>query len=103
MPAYFSAEDSLAVLSSRLQSGVRATPLCLAVMGWLCGRATVPYIANIRLQGNQVLLRLSDEPTLEPFCSLPDFLGQVRLICQSLNMPEEQTQQVLACAQRRLE
>ncbi len=102
MPFDQSPADALAVLRSRLRNGVRATPPCQAIMGWLCDHPTVPAVAEINHHGGHILLRLSDEPALEPLCSLLEFLGQVRTICQSLDMTEEQTRRTVAWAQRRL-
>lgn len=102
MPFDPSPATALAVLRSRLRGGIRVTPLCQAIMGWLCDHPTAPAVAEISHYGGQVLLRLSDEESLEPLCSLLEFLGQIRVICQSVGMTEEQTRQTVAWAQRRL-
>ena len=96
-------EYALAALQARLDRGVRATPLCLAVMGWLCRKRTVPFIADIRLAADgQVWLRLSDETAAAPICSFLEFLDQVRIICQSIPMTDSETRQLVALAQHLL-
>jgi hypothetical protein len=94
---------TLQVLKSRLTAGVKATPLCLAVIGWLCDTPTEPAVAEIRRNAEGLIwLRLSDETRLEPLCSFLDFLSQVRIISSSLHMTEEQTQHLVAWARQRL-
>ncbi len=97
------AESALAVLRSRLRAGVRATPLCLAVMGWLADVPVGPDVAEARLCADgKVWLRLSDERRLEPLCSFLEFLDQVRTVCVALAMDEPQTAWVVGWARRRL-
>ena len=96
-------DETLGVLKSRLLDGVKATPLCLAVIGWLCETPTEPAVAEIRRNAEGLVwLRLSDEARLEPLCSFLDFLSQVRIICQFLQMTETQTQQMIAWTRQRL-
>jgi hypothetical protein len=94
---------TLQVLESRLAAGIKATPLCLAVIGWLCDTPTEPSVAEIRRNAEGLIwLRLSDETRLEPLCSFLDFLSQVRIISSSLHMTEEQTQHLVAWARQQL-
>ncbi len=96
-------DETLGVLKSRLRGGVKATPLCLAVIGWLCETPTEPAIAEIRRNAEGLVwLRLSDETRMEPLCSFLDFLSQVRIICQSLTLTEAQTQHMIAWTRQRL-
>jgi hypothetical protein len=97
------AEDALAHIRERLRRGVRASPLCLAVMGWLAGEPTEPHVADIRRTGEGLVwLRLSDEPELTPLCAFTQFLAQIEVICAALPLDEEQTQRVIAAARARL-
>ena len=94
-------EDPRLHLRSRLRAGVKASPLCVAVLGWLCGLQTDPFIADIqRSSKGDVLVRLSGESTLAPVCSFLEFLDQVRIICESLDLPPDQTMQVVAWARQ---
>jgi hypothetical protein len=103
MPADTQAEGALTLIRERLRGGVRASPLCLAVMGWLSATPTEPYIADIRrTDEGRVWLRLSDEPELAPLCGFTQFLGQIEVICAALPLDEEQTQQVVAAVRARL-
>ena len=96
-------DETLTVLRNRLAAGVKATPLCLAVIGWLCETPTEPAIAEIRRNAEGLVwLRLSDESRMEPLCSFLDFLSQVRIISSSLQMTEEQTQHLIAWTRQRL-
>ena len=96
-------DETLRLLKSRLTDGLKATPLCLAVIGWLCEAPTEPEIAEIRRNAEGLVwLRLSDEARMEPLCSFLDFLSQVRIICKTLTLTEEQTQQVIAWTRQRL-
>jgi len=96
-------DETLSVLKSRLAAGVKATPLCLAVIGWLCETPTEPAIAEIRRNAEGLVwLRLSDETRMEPLCSFLDFLAQVRIISASLQMTETQTQHLIAWTRQRL-
>ena len=95
--------DTLGVLRSRLDAGVKVTPVCLAVIGWLCETSTEPAIAEIqRTDEGRVWLRLSDESRMEPLCSFLDFLSQVRIIGHSLKLTELQTQHLVAWTRQRL-
>ncbi len=86
-------DETLSVLKSRLAAGVKATPLCLAVIGWLCETPTEPAIAEIRRNAEGLVwLRLSDETRMEPLCSFLDFLAQVRISSTSLQMTVGVTQ-----------
>ncbi len=96
-------DETLAVLKDRLAAGVKATPLCIAVIGWLCETPTDPAIAEIRRNAEGLVwLRLSDESRMEPLCSFLEFLSQVRIISASLQMTEEQTQHLVAWTRQRL-
>ncbi len=96
-------DETLDVLRSRLAAGVKATPLCLAVIGWLCGTLTEPSIAEIRRNAEGLVwLRLSNEVRMEPLCSFLDFLSQVRIISASLEMTEAQAQHLVAWTRQRL-
>ncbi len=93
------AEDLRAYLQSCLERGVKASPLCVAVIGWLCGVPTDPFIADIRRSPDgQVLLRLSGERAATPVCSFLEFLDQIRIIGESLGLPQAQTMQLVAWA-----
>ena len=96
-------DHPLALLKDRLEAGVNATPLCLAVIGWLAGVPTEPSIAEIRrADDGNVLLRLSEEAQAEPLCSFLDFLKEVRVICHTLGLSEAQTARVAAEVRQRL-
>lgn len=103
MPALPLAENPLEILNSRLEAGIKATPLRTAIIGWIADAPTEPSVADIRRsdQGD-ILLRLSDEQASEPLCSFFDFLKQIRTICQSLGLTESQTARVAADVRRRL-
>ena len=96
-------EEAITLLKTRLEEGVKASPLCIAVIGWLTEVRTEPYIADIRRSGEgRVWLRMSDEDALSPLCPLHEFLGQVKIICQVVKMSDEQTNQIVALARHRL-
>lgn len=95
--------ETLSILKNRLADGVKVTPVCLAVIGWLCETPTDPAIAEIQRTGEgRVWLRLSDESRMEPLCSFLDFLSQVRIISSSLGLTEPQTQTLIAWTRSRL-
>jgi hypothetical protein len=102
MNANLSPDDPFAALRSCLQAGIRASHLCVAIMGWLCNHSTVPSVAETKLQGGQVWLRLSDEDRLEPVMSFLEFLDQVRIVCVSIGLTDAQTAQVVARARHLL-
>lgn len=95
--------ETLNVLKSRLADGVKVTPVCLAVIGWLCETPTDPAVAEIRrTDEGRVWLRLSDESRMEPLCAFLDFLSQIRIIGGSLGLTEPQTQALIAWTRSRL-
>jgi hypothetical protein len=95
--------DARALIAGALSRGVRATPLCRAVMGWLCGAPTEPSVAEIRRSADGwVWLRLSGESAATPLLSYLEFLDQVRVICRALRMSDDQTRQITGWAQMRL-
>ena len=95
--------NTLNILKSRLADGVKVTPVCLAVIGWLCETPTDPSIAEIQRSGEgRVWLRLSDEARMEPLCSFLDFLSQIRIIGDSLGLSEPQIQTLVAWTRSRL-
>lgn len=97
------AEQARTVMYIRLKGGIRASPLCRAVMGWLCDGRVDPFVAEIRrTPDGQILLRLSCEVTLEPLCTFLEFLDQIRIICESLKLTDEQTRHMVAWARERL-
>ena len=49
-----------------------------------------------------VLVRHSDETTARLLCSLTDFLGQIRQLCEELGLTEEQARKVEATVGKRL-
>jgi hypothetical protein len=103
MPADLQADDALTLLQDHLRRGVRATPLCLAVMGWLSGTPTTPSITDIRRTDDGLIwLQLSDEPELSSLCSFTQFLQQVEVICISLPLDEMQTRHIVTLASQRL-
>jgi hypothetical protein len=96
-------EDGTVILRNRLQSGVSASPLCIAIIGWLSDTPTIPSVSEIqRTADGRIRLRLSGEKNLEPLCTLLEFLDQVRVICDSLQMTEGQCRQMISLARRRL-
>lgn len=102
-PVAFAPEASLSLLRFRLRQGLKATPLCIAVIGWLCDAPTDPAVAEIkRSSGGNVLLRLSGEPTMEPLCSCAEFLQQISTVCQSVGMTQGQTRATVAWAEEKL-
>lgn len=94
--------DPLAAIRSQLHAGIRVSPLCRAVIGWLCSLPTDPAVQEIHLLNGQVWLRLSTETTLEPVCAFLEFLEQIRIICTTLRLDEAQTAAVVAHARRKL-
>ena len=103
MPNVPLAENPLEILKTRLEAGVNATPLCVAITGWIADVPTTPSVAEIRRSSDgDILLRLSDEEAVEPLCSFFDFLKQIRTICQSLGLTEGQTARVATEVRRRL-
>ena len=105
MPALPLAENPLGILETRLEAGVNATPLCIAITGWIADVPTEPSVADIRRSPEgDILLRLSDEETAEPetLCSFFEFLKEVRVICLSFGLSESQTARVAAEVRRRL-
>ena len=102
MPDLFLAHNPLEILRLRLEAGVNVTPLCFAIMGWLANIPTEPFVSSIVLNKDQVALRLSDEPALEPLCSLDDFLDQVGVICYSLRFDSAQTSYLVTRARELL-
>lgn len=101
MPDDPGADDPRLLLQAHLQRGVKASPLCVAVIGWLCGVRTNPFLADIRRSADgQVLVRLSGEKTMEPVCSFLEFLDQIRIICESLRLSQPQTMQIVALARQ---
>ena len=96
-------EEAMSLLRTRLSEGLKVSPLCLAVIGWLTEVPTEPYILDIRRSAEgRVWLRLSDEDDLAPLCSFYEFLGQVRIICQAVKMSEEQSSQIVSLTRYRL-
>lgn len=94
--------QAVEIVRARLRQGVKATPLCIAIMGWLGETMTTPYATAVVLRDGDVWVRLSNEDSPERVCSFLDFLSQVRVICVSLAMTETQTQQIVALARSRL-
>lgn len=95
--------DARALIKDSLQNGVCVTPLCLAIMGWLCGVSTDPAVTEMRRSADgQIWLRLSNEAATEPLCSYREFLDQLKIIGAALGMTEEQNQQIAGWAQMRL-
>ena len=95
--------ETLNVLKNRLADGIKVTPVCLAVIGWLCETLTDPAIAEIRrTDEGRVWLRLSDEARMEPLCAFLDFLSQIRIIGSSLGLTEPQIQALIAWTRSRL-
>ena len=103
MPAPPRPDDPLEILRLRLETGVKVTPLCRAVIGWLANVPTDPFVAAVALRGERVALRLSDEPGLEPFGSLDDFLTQIAVVGRSLGLDAAQTSFLLTRARDLLE
>ena len=94
--------DPIDTLRVCLQTGLKASPLCVAILGWLCDVPTEPSVAQISLRWGQVALRMSDEATPSPFGSLVEFLDQIRLACDSLGLTHAQTARVVSWARHRL-
>ena len=100
------AEDPIEKLKTSLfTQAISATPIALAVLGWITGRAvTEPSIAELHATSDGfVLVRHSDETTAQPLCSLPDFLGQVRQLCEELDLTAGQAEKIVTLVQKRLE
>ena len=103
MPDIAIADNPLDILKTRLEAGVNATPLCIAITGWIADVPTTPSVADIhRSAEGDILLRLSDEETAEPLCTFFEFLKEVRVICQSFGLSEAQTARVAIEVRRRL-
>ncbi len=103
MPTSPFAENLLEILKSRLERGINATPLCIAITGWIADVPTNPSVADIRRSAEgDVLIRLSDEETVEPLCSFFEFLKEVRIICHSFGLSEAQTARVATEVRQRL-
>ena len=99
----FAPDSSLSLPQSRLRHGLKATPLCIAVIGWLCDAPTDPAVAEIRLSADgQVWMRLSDEAAIAPFGSEIEFLQQVSIVCQSFGMAQGQTRAMVNWAKEKL-
>ena len=103
MPDIAIAENPFDILKARLERGVNATALCIAITGWIADVPTNPSVADIhRSADGDILLRLSDEASAEPLCSFFEFLKEVRVICQSFGLSESQTARVATEVRRRL-
>jgi hypothetical protein len=103
MPALPLAENPLEILKSRLEAGIKATPLCVAITGWIADVPTEPSVADIRRSAEgDVLLRLSDEQASEPLCSFFEFLKEIRTICLAFGLSESQTARVATEVRQRL-
>ena len=97
------ADNPLDILKARLERGINATPLCVAITGWIAEVPTDPFVADIRRSGEgDILLRLSDEDSADPLCTFFEFLKQVRIICQSFGLSEAQTARVATGVRQRL-
>ena len=82
-------EDPIEKLKTSVFSqAINATPIALAVLGWITGMTvTEPEITELHATADSfVLVRHSDESTAQLLCSLPDFLGQVRQLCEELGL-----------------
>ena len=96
-------ENPIDILKARLEAGINATPLCVAITGWIADVPTSPSVTEIRRSAEgDILLRLSDEDSAEPLCTFFEFLKQVRIICQSFGLSEAQTARVATEVRRRL-
>ena len=103
MPDIIASNNPLEILKARLEAGINATPLCVAITGWIANMPTDPFVADIRRSAEgDILLRLSDEEISEPLCTFFQFLKQVRIICQSFGLSEAQTARVAAVVRQRL-
>jgi hypothetical protein len=103
LTAAFAPDAPLSLLRSRLRQGLKATPLCLAIIGWLCDFPTKPSVAEIRRNpDDKVWLRLSNEATLAAFSTVEEFLDQIKIICQSVGMTKGQKQATLTWAKEKL-
>jgi len=99
------AEDPIEKLKTSIFSqAINATPIALAVLGWITDMTvTEPRIEELHATSDGfVLVRHSDEPTAQMLCSLPDFLGQVRQLCEELGLTTEQAEKVVALVHGRL-
>ncbi len=95
--------ETLRTLKDRLTRGVTVTPVCLAILGWLCGTPTDPAVAELqRSAEGRVWLRLTDEARMEPLCSFSEFLAQVRIIAASLSLTDPQTHALEIWTRQRL-
>ena len=99
------AEDPIEKLKTSIFSqAINATPIALAVLGWITDMpVTEPRIEEIHATSDGfVLVRHSDEATAQLLCSLPDFLGQVRQLCEELGLTVEQAEKVETLVRGRL-
>ncbi len=103
MPDTTAANNTLDILKARLEAGINATPLCVAITGWIADVPTNPSVVDIRRSAEgDILLRLSDEDSAEPLCTFFEFLKEVRVICQSFGVTEAQTARVATEVRQRL-
>jgi len=99
------AEDPIEKLKTSVFSqAINATPIALAVLGWITDMTvTEPRIEELHATSNGfVLVRHSDEATARMLCSLPDFLAQVRQLCEELGLTAEQAEKVETLVRGRL-
>ena len=99
-------EDPIEKLKSHIFSqAINATPIALAVLGWIVDMTiTKPSIEELHATSDGfILVRHSDENTVQMLCSRPDFLAQTRQLCVELGLTEEQAEKVVKIVQQRLE
>lgn len=99
-------ENPIELLRTRLMEGtLSATPLCIAVIGWLCDfEATDPYIVAIhRTSEGQLLGQRSGDGGANDFLGSEEaFLAEIGVVCEALGFKKSQTRRVLDEARRRL-
>ena len=83
---------------------ISASPVALAVLGWITDMTvTEPRIEELHATSDGfIMVRHSDEVVAEVFGSLPDFLGQVRQLCEEVGLTAGQAEKVTAAVRKRL-
>lgn len=98
--------NAIEVLRTHLMEGtLNATPLCVAVIGWLCDyQSTDPYLVAIhRTSDGQLMGQIGGDGGANEFLGTETvFLEQIEVVCQALKFSKAQTRRVRDEANRRL-